>query len=91
MHWVGGAFQASAPQLSASLSGFPSPFSESPCVVFSRAWRVPTDPPMGGTAHQALTAANGGSMPAPAKHPSLRHPRSKNNQVRPTPAAQRAP
>eukprot|EP00962_Isochrysis_galbana_P007697 scaffold2085_cov99-Isochrysis_galbana.AAC.1 len=47
---------------------------------------------MGGTAHQpSLTAADGGSMPGPAKHPSLRHPRTiRYVQARP-PSARRKP
>eukprot|EP00962_Isochrysis_galbana_P054332 scaffold25845_cov112-Isochrysis_galbana.AAC.6 len=36
-------------------------------------WRVPTD---GWHRSPTLTAADGGSMPGPAKHPSLRHPRT---------------
>eukprot|EP00962_Isochrysis_galbana_P041461 scaffold15240_cov128-Isochrysis_galbana.AAC.1 len=34
-------------------------------------WRVPTN---GWHRSPTLTAADGGSMPGPAKHPSLRHP-----------------
>eukprot|EP00962_Isochrysis_galbana_P051368 scaffold22759_cov111-Isochrysis_galbana.AAC.5 len=48
---------------------------------------------MGGTAHQPsrLTAADGGSMPSPAKHPSLRHPTTiRYVQPRP-PCARRKP
>eukprot|EP00962_Isochrysis_galbana_P031070 scaffold10101_cov105-Isochrysis_galbana.AAC.4 len=37
-----------------------------------------------------LAAADGGSMPGPAKHPPISQTPN-NNQVRPTPAAQRAP
>eukprot|EP00962_Isochrysis_galbana_P032484 scaffold10678_cov92-Isochrysis_galbana.AAC.1 len=46
---------------------------------------------MGGTAQQlARTAADGRSMPGPAKHPSFRHPTT-IRYVQPRPAAQRAP
>eukprot|EP00962_Isochrysis_galbana_P026084 scaffold8069_cov126-Isochrysis_galbana.AAC.1 len=40
-------------------------------------WRVPTN---GWHRSPTLTAADGGSMPGPAKHPSLRHP-TKNSCV----------
>eukprot|EP00962_Isochrysis_galbana_P055680 scaffold27445_cov129-Isochrysis_galbana.AAC.1 len=57
-----------------------------PCVVFSRG--APTN---GWHRSPTLTAADGGSMPGPAKHPSLRHPTTiRYVQPRP-PSARREP
>eukprot|EP00962_Isochrysis_galbana_P028471 scaffold9000_cov139-Isochrysis_galbana.AAC.2 len=51
-------------------------------------WRVPTD---GWHRSPTLTAADAGSMPGPAKHPSLRHPTTiRYVQPRP-PSARREP